>query len=361
MKLVFACALLCSLALSAFAHPSGLRVSVQPFSAKFDAKSGSGFFVDVKLENPTDEVLYVLKFRTPLYGFLTSDVFEIVDSFGNPATYTGMLVKWADPTEESYQSIYPGQTISQVIDISKAYHLSSSGVHKIAYKGLAHVGKAEMAKKRSLLEFAMLISEPAQFEVLNPLPRIIGTPFAIFNESLVGATIGYDSTCTSSDKSSLPGVISTAASMSSSSLSYLNAQSCTGPYVTWFGTYDATRYSTVKSHFSKIASQLSSGTMKIACHDPQCPANTYAFVYPTDSSYTIHLCGAFWSAPSGAYREDSQPGTIIHETSHFNTMGGTRDYQYGSSGAKSLAKSNPSQAIMNADNHEYFSENNPRC
>jgi peptidyl-Lys metalloendopeptidase len=36
-----------------------------------------------------------------------------------------------------------------------------------------------------------------------------------------------------------------------------------------------------------------------------------------------------------------------------------QDYAYGQSAAKSLATSNPSNAIMNADSHEYFAENNP--
>lgn len=54
-----------------------------------------------------------------------------------------------------------------------------------------------------------------------------------------------------------------------------------------------------------------------------------------------------------------QAGTIIHESSHFTKNGGTNDYVYGQSAAKSLALSNPSRAVMNADSHEYFAENNP--
>ncbi len=56
---------------------------------------------------------------------------------------------------------------------------------------------------------------------------------------------------------------------------------------------------------------------------------------------------------------DSKGGTIVHETSHFTVVAGTNDYAYGQSACKTLAKSNPSRAIMNADNHEYFTENNP--
>ncbi|KAG9075865.1 hypothetical protein FRC06_009848 [Ceratobasidium sp. 370] len=49
---------------------------------------------------------------------------------------------------------------------------------------------------------------------------------------------------------------------------------------------------------------------------------------------------------------DSKAGTIVHEQSHFTVNGGTRDYAYGQSRAKSLAISNAALAIMNADSHE---------
>ena len=40
------------------------------------------------------------------------------------------------------------------------------------------------------------------------------------------------------------------------------------------------------------------------------------------------------------------------QSSHFTKNAGTEDYVYGQTSAKSLAKSNPSEAIMNADSHE---------
>jgi hypothetical protein len=54
-----------------------------------------------------------------------------------------------------------------------------------------------------------------------------------------------------------------------------------------------------------------------------------------------------------------QAGTIIHESSHFTANGGSNNYAYGQSAAKNLAISDPARAVMNADNHEYFAENNP--
>lgn len=44
--------------------------------------------------------------------------------------------------------------------------------------------------------------------------------------------------------------------------------------------------------------------------------------------------------------------TLLHETSHFAANGGTNDYAYGQSAAKSLATSDPARAVMNADLHE---------
>ncbi|MBF0274912.1 MAG: hypothetical protein HQK84_06745, partial [Nitrospinae bacterium] len=75
------------------------------------------------------------------------------------------------------------------------------------------------------------------------------------------------------------------------------------------------------------------------------------------SPYLIYLCGAGLSAPASG--TDSKPGTIIHELSHFTVIGGTDDHAYGQSGAQSLATSNPSNAILNADSYEYFAENTP--
>ena len=54
-----------------------------------------------------------------------------------------------------------------------------------------------------------------------------------------------------------------------------------------------------------------------------------------------------------------QGGTLVHESSHFTVNAGTNDHVYGQAGCKSLAKSNPTEAVDNADSHEYFSENDP--
>ncbi|XP_042335804.1 uncharacterized protein LOC121937027 [Sceloporus undulatus] len=91
----------------------------------------------------------------------------------------------------------------------------------------------------------------------------------------------------------------------------------------------------------------------------------YAYVYPDDETRTIYLCGLFWNAPK-YLEKDSQPGTLIHEVSHFL---GTHDIAYGWKakpvplGCKgimvkgNLEKENYKDALCkafwNADNVEY--------
>jgi peptidyl-Lys metalloendopeptidase len=79
-------------------------------------------------------------------------------------------------------------------------------------------------------------------------------------------------------------------------------------------------------------------------------------VYPTQP-YKIYVCNAFWSAPTSG--TDSKGGTLVHELSHFNAVAATDDHAYGQSAAASLAISNPTRALDNADSHEYFAENTP--
>ena len=138
-------------------------------------------------------------------------------------------------------------------------------------------------------------------------------------------------------------------------VSYLAATpSATARYTTWFGTFSNANWNTVKSHFASIKDVYDTKPLVFDCSCSK--KNTYAYVY-SSQPYKIYLCGAFWSAPMTG--TDSKGGTLVHETSHFTAVAGTSDDAYGQSAAKSLALSNPAQAIMNADSHEYFAENTP--
>jgi hypothetical protein len=122
----------------------------------------------------------------------------------------------------------------------------------------------------------------------------------------------------------------------------------------WFGKNDeATR----KKLLDRTNKELDlNKKMSIKNFHPANPPSpgTYAYVNPSDKTHKIYLDSAFDSAP--ATGEDSKAGTLAHEMSHFNDIGGTEDHAYGKKGAKALAKKNPTAAMDNADNYEYFVE-----
>jgi type VI secretion system secreted protein VgrG len=82
--------------------------------------------------------------------------------------------------------------------------------------------------------------------------------------------------------------------------------------------------------------------------------NEFAHVTPSDPSKTIYLGKDFHTAP--ARGPNSKAGTLCHEMSHFDDIGGTDDLGYGTTEASHLAKKHPDNAVQNADNFEYYME-----
>jgi len=111
-------------------------------------------------------------------------------------------------------------------------------------------------------------------------------------------------------------------------------------------------------NFANIGNRQGAG-YRVDCAGSSCSANTYAYVFPSDSTFTVYVCGAFWNASPNTCVADSRPGTIIHELSHFTPVAATQDIAYGQSACLNLATSNPANAIRNADSHEYLAESCP--
>ena len=297
------------------------------------------------IENTDNSPVLLLKFGTPAEGTfqntLTSNMFNIVSQNGVSPVYTGILMKRdLSPKKENYVIIPGNSVISGEIILSDAYHFTEDGVYTIQL----------VASRSNILNSYPLVSNEIQITISG------STPFEHQESNNLAVT--YTS-CTSNEESIVKSAISGAVSASNGAVDYL-ASGCTPSYNTWFGDYSSPRYSTVYSNFQAIYSALASNNFGINCGCNQ--AGTYAYVYPTDPTKTIHLCPVFWDASTkstGVY--NTQPGTLTHEMSHFNAVAGTEDYQYGTAGCKSLASNDPAKAIANADNYEYFQESGPSC
>jgi len=123
----------------------------------------------------------------------------------------------------------------------------------------------------------------------------------------------------------------------------------------WFGTTDKYARKVILERIEKalkVSRRLTESNFDYI-RDELARKKTYAIVYGDDFSHTIYLGYSFWQA--GWIGKNSKPGILIHELSHFEDIGPTKDVIYEEYGLD-LGIISPKQALMNADSFEYFIE-----
>lgn len=303
--------------------------------------------VNVSIRNEGKTAVRILRWLTPIDG-VKDDLFAVTID-GRRVEYIGADYKRAAPTDKDYVTLEAGATLETTIDLAGYYDLSQTGFYQVSYEAKSIDGyPTEIMPRAGAEENQALRSETAQAWISG---RETLVPFEPMMDAVSGSTSFTG--CSTSRQSSLVTARNNASTYSANSYNYLAAGTVGARYTTWFGSYTSSRYSTVRSHYSNIRNAMDTASVRFNC---TCTDSAYAYVYPTQP-YTIYLCNAFWNAPSTG--TDSKAGTLVHEMSHFNVVAGTDDWAYGQSAAKSLARSNPTRAVDNADSHEYFAENTP--
>jgi len=329
---------------------AGLSVVMAPSLDKASQDIGSA--VHFTMRNDGKEAISVLKWQTPFFG-IDHDLFDIRVG-GMDSDYNGRWIKRGAPGADDWMTLQPGESKSIELDLSEAYDFSASGQYEMKYAiDLAAGDDAHDARRgghsKRLESFPILrwvdgAGEPNNYDEAFPIGMKALNPTPAFES------------CSTTRQSSIKTALTSARSYAINSDSYFASKTystVTTRYKTWFGTATSSRFNSVKGNYDRIEYALANTKLTFNCG---CTQNYYAYVYPTQP-YRVYLCNAFWSAPNTG--TDSKAGTIVHELSHFDVLGNTDDIVYGQSGAKSLAISNPSSAIKNADSHEYFSENTP--
>ena len=325
------------------------------------APAASGGFlgaIEVTITNTSRHSVRVPKWEMPS-EFIEAKLFQVSRN-GEAVQYEGPMIKRGLPAAEDFVVLRAGETVRTVVDLSGAYDMARSGEYVVTLASpLQHasLSSGEMLKNANGLPMAIQ-SVPLRLwvdgadllakgdnQIARKPPSGGGT--VVNGVSYVG--------CTTSQINQAGQAVVEARAYSENGKGYLNTGTVGPRYTTWFGAYTSARYSTANQHFVDIdaAMDQSGGQVKINCG---CNQSYYAYVYPTQP-YQIYVCRAFWTAPLTG--TDSKAGTLIHEMSHFNVVAGTDDHVYGQAGAKNLAITNPTAALDNADNHEYFAENNP--
>jgi peptidyl-Lys metalloendopeptidase len=313
-------------------------------TARSEFRTSQDVLVTVTISNPTKHSVRILKWFTPADG-VEEAVFAIKVN-GEPVAYTGAIYKRPAATGNDYITLKSGKSVSYQINLGNYYDLSATGQYEITYAAASYHLYNE--KGNGFIEQDSLTSEPISLKVEgraakgkpNPPPPTPGGN--AFNA------------CTDTQQSILIAARNQAKTYASGSEAYLfGINFGTQRYLEWFGIYDSSRYNTVTSHFTALHNAWDNASVNFDCG---CKQNYYAYVY-ANKPYYIYLCKVFWTASLDG--TDSKGGTLIHEMSHFYKVASTNDYVYGQTGARNLADTNPAKAIMNADNHEYFAENNP--
>ncbi|KAF8740052.1 hypothetical protein AX14_008960 [Amanita brunnescens Koide BX004] len=299
------------------------------------------------ITNNGEDTLNILHDPRGVLSDLPADKFLITNERNLQPKFIGIRAKYVPAiAAESgeYTTLKPGQSVTIEHDLSAAYDFSSlgAGEYTICPSGCLYIadGSGDIV--------------PFSADTEHHIAKIAGTlarstadqPTIEKRAKFIG--------CSSSQESEITSAILTATQYAKKAFNYLQAHlSGTPRYATWFGDFTDERRDAVISHFAHIhGNDFSSFTYDCTCSDP----GVFAYVKPEEFG-DIHLCDAFWQAPTSG--TDSKAGTLIHAASFFTLNGGTLDEAYGQEAAEELAHDSPSEAVNNADSHEYFAENDP--
>jgi len=294
--------------------------------------------VSIEFTNSAPYSLALLRWNLPFDDRFGSDSFHILHN-GKLVKYLGPKVKYAGPDAMDYVMIAANESVAVEVVLSNNYDFSKPGHYDMVFV-------ADVLDYVTEYDFADI---PHRREQFSPLKGIMTNSLRIITTTpLEPENLLAPVPCSSSENNQINSAASSQKTMIGYSVQRIN-EGDSSTYLVWFGTYTSSRWSTVRNGMTNIADNSVVGYQ---CDNRQ---GVYAYVYPSDRTHQIYLCGAFWpSKEVGDY--DTKAGTLIHELSHFSDIVGTDDWVYGTVGARNLASTDPARAVDNADNFEYFSE-----
>ncbi|MFZ2753170.1 MAG: M35 family metallo-endopeptidase [Lysobacteraceae bacterium] len=332
---------------------------VQSFNPlRISVISLGGDKVEVRITNTSRKNVRLPKWQLPS-EVQRSNLFRISRD-GQEVGFEGAVVKRGVPTAEDFAILRPGRSYRSVVALGSAYDLSKAGHYTVTYAApLQYASLSGGARLQQKNGFPM-VAQGAPIRMTLDQPATLPSggrlrPVLPSNPELSDVLGVSYAACSATQQTAIDKAILSARTYTERAKGYLNAGTTGARYTTWFGAYVNTRYTTAQQHFMAIdtAMDQTGGQVIINCG---CTQNYYAYVYK-NQPYQIYVCNAFWTAP--LIGTDSRAGTLIHEMSHFTVVADTDDWVYGQSAASNLAATNPTNAVDNADNHEYFSENTP--
>ncbi len=298
--------------------------------------------VTVTLTNTSRHPVSLLKWYAPSEE-LEESLFVVTRS-GQSVAFEGPHYKRPAARSDDFLTLAPGESLTKTVDLG-LYDLSQSGNYSIRFEvdaAQAHGSSARTGLLKSNDVSLWIEGRASKVPSDGPVAQLT-------------SSVSFSGRCSTTQQATIMDALNAASAMADDSNAYLTNTTPSGTqrYSTWFGAFSSSGWSTAQTHFVAIKDAFDTKPITVDC---SCKKNYYAYVYPA-KPYIIYVCSAFWSAPMTG--TDSKGGTLIHEMSHFTAVAGTDDHVYGQAGAKNLALTNPTNALDNADSHEYFAENTP--
>lgn len=304
--------------------------------------------------NRSEYSIWVLRWFTPLEG-VAGEIFDIKRD-GEAVSYHGILVRRGDPQTDDYILIDAGKSVSTEVDLAESYDFSKVGEFGIEFRSprVSHVVKKEaemVTAKRELstVKKVKISSNKVRVRILGASAPRVAPAAAAKPEEAQRQSFFVD--CSNVEEAKVRDIERQAAVITGLIPSCLSSLSASerDTYERWFGTYTATRFSTVLANLNDIKAAFLQGDITYNCSGPVCQSSWLAYVYK-GGPVEIFLCPGFWSLPDTGM--NSKLDTIIHEVSH--EAADTDDWTYGITNCENLANTNAGQAIDNADSYAYF-------
>lgn len=341
----------------------------------------------VEIQNVSGNIYKALIWNS-IFSGIEMDVFNIKDENGIKAKYIGPRYKFVFDQLKSVRRIEPNETMEYEVELRNLYLIEGEKSYTVELKNL-HVfdsNKQVLNIEDAVLDDTIWINTgDSNFKFPNFVRKWnyddpeIKDPYGEINTPgqcpiafcvLPGRDVGK-AWCRV--EGTIPGdyISKPICSQSFSAYHYSQILSLTttlslndlkvkvennAMYKRWFGTYSFENAAIVQRI---ISGAQPSRRCKVSFFSPGwyhngIPDTTIASAYkvPNSKTIAITLYPKFWTLPFSGM--DSKIGTLIHEFSH--GRGDTDDHAYGTAKCLNLAISRPDLAIDNADNYEYFAE-----
>ncbi|KAK1225215.1 hypothetical protein PQX77_008950 [Marasmius sp. AFHP31] len=338
---------------------SATRLLSVSISAPTSSDDVTGLEVVTTVTNTGNETLKLLNNPMSVLSKWATDSFEVHNGDGVAAEFNGLFVRYnpehavKSNDASEFVVLTPGASFEVAHEVGNFYNFTNAGPGAFTFKPSNIFQAVE-------LDGSLTTIEASVDGVETSLTGKLASSKFVSPASAGGATVGapsglqkratYRSNCSPNRRALNNQAIPAAARLASNAVSHLRGHpSGSALQTTWYGTFARSRYEVTLRSLNALRTAPAGWTYDCSCTDPR----KYAYVYKSDYG-VVYLCGGYWQVATTG--PGSRADTLIHEGTHFNRILGTNDYAYGQSSCKTLARSNPNNAVYNADNHAFFSD-----